>query len=74
VVVALREGVGKAASIGVLATTLPVRSAEAFLRGCYRLEGEMARPALRASYVAAGIATLVGALAVIGTLVTVLFF
>ena len=39
----------------------PGRSARAFLRGCYRLEGASAEPALRASYVAAALATLVGA-------------
>jgi hypothetical protein len=72
VVVAAKEGLGKAASISTLAVGLPTRSAEAFLRGCYRLEGEAARPALRASYVAAGIATLVGAVAVIAALVTAL--
>jgi hypothetical protein len=72
VVVAFKEGIPKAASIGAIAVGLPTRSAEAFLRGCYRLEGESARPALRASYVAAAIATLVGAVAVIAALVTAL--
>jgi hypothetical protein len=44
------------------------------LRGCYRLEGAAAHPALRASYLAAGLATLVGALAVIAVIVTTVFF
>jgi len=47
---------------------LPDRSARAFLRGCYRLDGAAARPALRASHVAAGIATVVGAIAVLGAM------
>jgi len=73
-VVVFNEGASKALSIGRLAVGLPTRSAEAFLRGCYRLEGDAARPALRASYVAAAVATLVGAAVVVVALVTALFF
>jgi hypothetical protein len=51
---------------------LPGRSARAFLRGCYRLEGRSAQPALNASYAAAAIATAVGAIAVIGAIVAAL--
>ena len=51
---------------------LPGRSARAFLRGCYRLEGPRAQPALNASYVAAVAATAVGTVAVIGALVVLL--
>ncbi|HEX3770887.1 MAG TPA: hypothetical protein VHV30_08495 [Polyangiaceae bacterium] len=72
VVVALKEGVRKALSIGSVGVGLPGRSARAFLRGCYRLEGAAAEPALRASYVAAGVATGVGAVAVIGALAAAL--
>ena len=56
-------------SIAGVGMGLPGRSARAFLRGCYRLEGAAAQPALRASYVAAAVATAVGAIAVIGALV-----
>jgi hypothetical protein len=73
IVVALKEG--PRAGLGVVraGSGLPTRSARAFLRGCYRLEGDAARPALLASYVAAGIATAVGAVAVIAALLAALF-
>jgi hypothetical protein len=61
VVLALREGVRKAISISILGMDLPRRSAQAFLRGCYRLDGAAAEPALRASYVGAAVATVLGA-------------
>jgi hypothetical protein len=73
IVVAAKEGAASAGSIAGLTVGLPGRSARAFLRGCYRLEGEAALPALRASYVAAAIATLVGAVAVIAALVAAIF-
>jgi hypothetical protein len=40
---------------------LPTRSARAFLRGAYRLDGEKAAKALLASYVGAVLATLFAA-------------
>ena len=67
-----KEGLGKALSIGGVIMDLPGRSARAFLRGCYRLDGASAEPALRASYVAAAVATAVGAVAVIAALVAAL--
>ncbi|HEY5243907.1 MAG TPA: hypothetical protein VIJ22_20640 [Polyangiaceae bacterium] len=72
VVVALKEGLRASSSIAVVGMGLPGRSARAFLRGCYRLEGASAQPALRASYAAAVIATAVGTIAVIGALVAAL--
>jgi hypothetical protein len=72
IVVALKEGVRASLSIAGVGVGLPGRSARAFLRGCYRLEGESAKPALRASMVAAVVATLVGAVAVIAAFVAVL--
>jgi hypothetical protein len=71
-VVAAKEGVGKALSLGVVIMGLPARSSKAFLRGCYRLEGTSAEPALRASYVAAAVATVVGAVAVVAALAAAL--
>jgi hypothetical protein len=73
-VVAAKEGLGKALSIGAVIMDLPGRSTRAFLRGCYRLDGASAEPALRASYVAAAVATGVGAVAVIAALVAALLF
>jgi hypothetical protein len=73
VVVAAKEGVGAAVSIARLGFGLPGRSARAFLRGCYRLTGESADPAMRASYVAAVLATAVGAVVVIAALLAALF-
>ena len=72
VVVAFKEGPRAALSIVRVASGLPTRSAKAFLKGCYHLEGEAAAPALLASYVAAGIATAVGAVAVIAALLAAL--
>jgi hypothetical protein len=72
VVVAAKEGVRAALSIGSVGMGLPGRSARAFLRGCYHLEGASAQPALRASYAAAVVATAVGTVAVIGAVVAVL--
>ena len=74
VVVAVKEGVRAALSIANLGVGLPGRSARAFLRGCYRLEAASAGPALRASMVAAVLATLVGAVAVIAAVVAVVVF
>jgi hypothetical protein len=71
-VVAAKEGLGKALSIAGVGVGLPGRSARAFLRGCYRLEGAAAEPALRASYVAAAVATGVGAVVVIAALAAAL--
>jgi hypothetical protein len=68
-VLVVREGPRPSMSIANVGPGLPGRSARAFLRGCYRLEGDAARPALRASWVAAGIATMVAALAVISAIV-----
>jgi len=71
VVVAVKEGMRAALSIANVGVGLPGRSARAFLRGCYRLEAASAGPALRASYVAAALATVVGAVAVIAAVVAV---
>ncbi|HZU83247.1 MAG TPA: hypothetical protein VE987_10035 [Polyangiaceae bacterium] len=67
-----KEGARAASSLLGLGIGLPGRSARAFLRGCYGLEGASAGPAMRASYVAAAAATAVGAVAVIVAIVVVL--
>jgi hypothetical protein len=72
VVVAVKEGLRASFSIAGVGMGLPGRSARAFLRGSYRLEGSAAQPALNASYAAAVVATAVGAIAVIGALVALL--
>ena len=71
VVVAIKEGLRAMLSIASVGVGLPGRSARAFLRGCYGLEAASAAPALRASYVAAVVATAVGTVAVITALVAV---
>lgn len=71
-VVALKDGLRRALSIAATGMGLPGRSACAFLRGCYHLEGRSALPALRASYAVAVIATLVGAIVVVAALVAAL--
>ena len=60
IVVVVKEGGGKALELLTVTIGLPTRSARAFLRGAYRLEGKAAEPSLRASYAAAVIATIVG--------------
>jgi hypothetical protein len=69
IAVAARRGPLAAFSIAGLATGLPTRSAKAFVRGRYGLQGDDARGALRASYAAAIVVTLVGAILVLGTMV-----
>ena len=73
VIVGLKEGLRAALSIAAVGLGLPGRSARAFLRGCYRLEGPAAAGALRASYVAAAISTTIGALAVIAGILVAIF-
>jgi hypothetical protein len=68
IVVAAREGVGKAFSLGTIIVDLPGRSTKAFLRGSYRLDGASAEGALRVSYVAAAAATVIGAIIVVAAL------
>jgi hypothetical protein len=63
-----RRGPLAALSILGLATGLPTRSAKAFLRGRYGLQGDAARGALRASHVTAVAVTLVGAGVVLGAM------
>jgi hypothetical protein len=72
IVVASKEGLRAAFSIVGVGMGLPTRSALAFLRGCYRLDGRAAAPALRASYVAAAVATVTGATAVVVALAAAL--
>ena len=72
VVMAVREGPRAALRIASISVGLPGRSARAFLRGCYHLEGKAAEPALRASLLAAVGATLVGAVITIVTILIVL--
>ncbi|HLK38057.1 MAG TPA: hypothetical protein VKU41_14950 [Polyangiaceae bacterium] len=60
-VVGVKQGLRAAWTIVGLGIGLPTRSARAFVRGCYRLDGKGAEGALRASYVAAILATAVGA-------------
>ena len=55
-----------------LGSGLPTRATKAFLRGCYRLEGERAKSALGTSYVGAALATIVGALVIFAALVTLI--
>ncbi|MBV9949859.1 MAG: hypothetical protein JOZ69_23660, partial [Myxococcales bacterium] len=69
---AVKESRRAALSVIGVGMGLPSRSARAFLRGCYGLEGPAAQPAMRASYVAAAGATSVGAVAVISAILVLL--
>ena len=74
IVVAVKEGVGPAMSLAGTLSGLPTRATNAFLRGCYRLDGEGARRALGASYVGATVATLAFALVVLVALTALVLF
>lgn len=71
-VVAVKEGARHTLEILQLGSGLPTRATKAFLRGCYRLEGEAARRALGTSYVGAAVATVVGALVIFAALAALL--
>ena len=65
VVVAAKEGIRSSAALAGSFSGLPTRATQAFLRGCYRLDGDRARSALGTSYVGATIATLIFAVLVL---------
>jgi hypothetical protein len=69
VAVGAQSGLRAALSLGRLAMGLPTRSALAFLEGRHGLVGDAAKPALRASYAAAIVATLVCSFVVLGAFV-----
>jgi hypothetical protein len=72
VVIAFKEGA--AAAVGVLdLVTVPARATRAFLRGCYRLEGERANKALATATTGVFIATFLGVVAVIAALLALAF-
>jgi hypothetical protein len=72
VVLAMREGVSAALSLGGTSIGLPSRSARAFLRGSYGLDGEAARPAMRAGMLAAIAVSLIGAVVVVAVTISAL--
>jgi hypothetical protein len=59
-IMAIREGVRASLALFRRAVGLPSRSARAFLKGAYRLEGPRAEAIIRRSYVAAMTATVFG--------------
>ena len=72
VVVTLKEGL--TAGLGVLdLVSVPGRATRAFLRGCYRLEGERATKALATATTGVVISTLLGVVAVIAALFALIF-
>ena len=72
VVVALKEGLRPALGLASALSGLPTRATNAFLRGCYRLDAERSRKALRISYVGAAAATFGVALVVVVAVVAAL--
>jgi hypothetical protein len=70
-VVAIKEGVKSSLYLASAAVSLPSRSARAFLRGAYKLDGKRQEGPLRASYIAAIVATLIGAVAILGAVAAV---
>jgi hypothetical protein len=72
IVIAFKEGA--TAALGVLdLVTVPARATRAFLRGCYRLEGERANKALATATTGVFVATLLGVVAVIASLFALVF-
>jgi hypothetical protein len=71
VVLGVREGLAAALGVTQLATGLPGRSARAFLRGAYGLDGASAARAIRLSHVAAIVVTIVGAFAILGAIAAI---
>lgn len=65
----VKDGARAAFGLGAAVTGLPTKAALAFLRGAHHLEGERAKPALHASWLAAAIATLACALVVLAVFV-----
>ena len=72
VVVASKEGLTAAWNILDL-VSVPARSTRAFLRGCYRLEGERANKALATAATGVIVATLLGLAGVIATVLALAF-
>jgi hypothetical protein len=72
VIIALKEGMGAAAGLTSAAVGLPGRSARAFLRGAYGLDGAAAKKALSASTTAAILSTIVGALIILAAVVALM--
>jgi hypothetical protein len=72
VVMAVREGASAALSLAGASIGLPTRSASAFLRGAYGLQGDAARPAMRAGYFAAVAVSLAGAFFVVAVTISAL--
>jgi len=71
VVVGIKEGASAALALTTAAVGLPTKSARAFLRGVYGLEGVSARKALSASHLAAIVSTIVGAIAILAAVICV---
>lgn len=71
--VALKEGLHASAQLPSSLSGLGTRATTAFLRGCYRLDGERAKRALFVSYIGATAAVLAFALIVCVAIVAVLF-
>lgn len=72
VLLAVKEGAKATLEILNLGSGLPTRATRAFLRGCYRLDGERAKSALGTSYWGAALATIVGALVIFAALTTLI--
>ena len=69
-VVAFKEGPG--AALAVLdVVSVPARATKAFLRGCYRLEGERSKKALASATTGAVMATVIGLIAFVAALVAI---
>jgi hypothetical protein len=71
VVLGVAEGAWAGLGVTQLAVGLPTRSARAFLRGTYGLDGAGAATALRTSHVAAVVATTLGAILILAGIVAI---
>ena len=69
-VLAVTEGPRSVLTVVARATGLPTRATRAFLKNAYRLEGDAATHALRASYLGAGLATVAAAATIVGVVLS----
>ncbi|HEY8079481.1 MAG TPA: hypothetical protein VIF62_35365 [Labilithrix sp.] len=70
-VVGFKEGAGAAFDVLGLGNGLPTRATRAFLRGCYRLDGEPAKRAIGWSYGGAIVATTFGVIAILAAIIAI---
>jgi hypothetical protein len=70
-ILGIRDGAQAAIGVPQFATGLPGRSARAFLRGAYGLDGASAQKAIRTSHITAVVVTILGAIAILSAIAAI---